>query len=127
MITHLCIDNVAIECHATASVDTLVNNGLECANGNFVARWNGCIDQGSVRIRCPKKQCPCNDIGGNGEFRCRKDCTKYGGLRNCLTKGNFITKYNNYKRNHHYKKNHKNNYQFIYLYEMIELLALHDS
>ena len=24
------------------------------------------------------------------------------------------------------KKNHKNNYQFIYLYEMIELLALHD-
>ena len=68
------------------------DNGLECANGNFVDTWNGCVDQGSVRIRCPKKQFPCNDIGGNGEFRCRKDCTEYGGLRNCLTKGIFIPK-----------------------------------
>ena len=90
MITHLCIDNVAIECYATASVNTLVNNGLECANGNFVANWNGCIDQGSVRVRCPKAHLPCNDLAGNGtEFSCWNDCATHGGIKDCFAEGTF--------------------------------------
>ena len=85
-LCHLII--VAAECYVTASVNTLWNNGLECANGNTVSKWNGCIDQGSVRVRCPKDHLPCNDLAGNGiEFGCWNGCTGHGGVKDCLTEG----------------------------------------
>ena len=88
-VCHLII--VAVECYVTASVNTLWNNGLECANGNTVSKWNGCIDQGSVRVRCPKDHLPCNDLAGNGiEFGCWHDCTGHGGVRVCLVEGIFV-------------------------------------
>ena len=82
---------IIADCFSTASVNTLVNNGLECANGIFVARWNGCIDQGSVRVRCPKAHFPCNDLASNGtEFSCWNDCTTHGGIKDCFAEGTFI-------------------------------------
>ena len=87
----MCTNGIFADCYATASVNTLANNGLECANGNFVASWNGCIDQGSVRVRCPKGNVPCNDLAENGiEFRCWNDCTGYGGVKDCLAEGAFF-------------------------------------
>ena len=36
---------------------------------------DGCVDDGSVRIQCPKNYYPCNYLRSNGkEFQCRKDC-----------------------------------------------------
>ena len=85
----MCVLIIA-DCFAIASVNTLVNNGLECANGNFVANWNGCIDQGSVRVRCPKAHLPCNDLAGNGtEFSCWNDCATHGGIKDCFAEGTF--------------------------------------
>ena len=82
---------IIADCFATANVNTLVNNGLECANGNFVASWNGCIDQGSVRVRCTKDTVPCNELADNGiDFKCRIDCTGHGGVRDCLAEGAFL-------------------------------------
>ena len=75
-------------CYAASSDNVLLNNGLECANGNFVASWDGCIDQGSLRVRCPKDFIPCNDLARNEqEFTCRYDCTDHGGRRDCLKEG----------------------------------------
>ena len=75
-------------CYATSSVNILSENGLECANGNFVSSWNGCIDQGSFRVRCPKEYFPCNGISYNGkEFACKHDCTQFGGFKHCLVEG----------------------------------------
>ena len=58
---------------------------LECANGNFVEfSKGGCIDQGSVRVRCPQGKFPCNDLINKGrEFSCWKDCSSHGGLKTC--------------------------------------------
>ena len=58
---------------------------LECANGNFAKGWNGCLEQGSVRVRCPKDHVPCNDLSSNGiDFSCWYSCTSHGGLKECL-------------------------------------------
>ena len=62
---------------------------LECANGDFAKPWSGCIDQGSVRVRCPRNTYPCNDLVGNGiEFSCWKDCSTHGGPKMCENDGN---------------------------------------
>ena len=72
------------------SVNNLHNSGLECANGNFAASWDGCLDQGSVRIRCPRDYFPCNDLSGNRiEFGCWENCTGHGGVKDCITEGIF--------------------------------------
>ena len=57
---------------------------LECANGEFVTGWDGCINQGSIRVRCPKDSFPCNDLRSNGvEFLCADNCRNYGGRKDC--------------------------------------------
>ena len=77
MIIHY--DLIAI-CYSTSTS----NDQLECANGNFGEQWNGCIDQGSVRVRCPQGFFPCNDFAVNGiEFSCFKNCANRGGLKTC--------------------------------------------
>ena len=74
-------------CYSNPANDFL----LECANGNFTKPWNGCIDQGSVRVRCPLAFVPCNYLAVNGiEFRCRQDCTEHGGVKDCLAEGTFF-------------------------------------
>ena len=71
-------------CYAAAADKNL----LECANGNFASLWDGCIYQGSVRVRCPIHHFPCNDLAANGEpFSCWYDCTDHGGLKDCLVEG----------------------------------------
>ena len=56
-----------------------------------MSSWSGCINQGSVRVRCPKDHLPCNDLAGNGiEFGCWHDCTGRGGVRDCLEEGIFV-------------------------------------
>ena len=82
MIVHY--DLLAI-CYSTSTR----NNLLECANGKFAKKWNGCIDQDSFRIRCPRGMFPCNDLATNGkEFRCSRNCVPHGGLKSC--KGNIV-------------------------------------
>ena len=72
-------------CYSTSTSNDL----LECANGNFAGIWNGCINQGSVRVRCPQGHFPCNDLAGNGlEFSCWFDCADHGGLKMC--QGNIV-------------------------------------
>ena len=64
------------------------NESMECANGKFGLHWNGCIDQDSVRIRCPKGSVPCNEAAITGEaFTCYRDCSKHGGRKNCTIEG----------------------------------------
>ena len=59
-------------------------NMLECANGNYGPRWAGCLNQGSVRVRCPANHYPCNDLAGNGiEFSCWFNCANHGGDKEC--------------------------------------------
>ena len=85
-----CMETIAGDCYAAASVHKLSNNGLECANGHFVSSWNGCVKLGSARVRCPKDLMPCNDLAGNGiEFSCWKDCIGHGGVKDCFLKGIF--------------------------------------
>ena len=73
-----------VKCYATSTQ----NKSIECANGSYGKIWNGCINQGSVRVRCPIGTFPCNDLAGNGlEFSCRTNCLNYGGLRKCLNDG----------------------------------------
>ena len=61
---------------------------LECANGNIATKWDGCIKQNSLRVRCPKNHLPCNDLARNGkEFSCFADCSAHGGVKNCSESG----------------------------------------
>jgi len=72
------------KCYASSTGILLENSGLECANGDFVDTWNGCRAKGSFRVRCPENYFPCNNLANNGEeFRCMKDCTDDGGLKEC--------------------------------------------
>ena len=67
-------------CYSTSTSNDL----LECANGNFAEKWNGCIDQGSARIRCPQGYFPCNALTETGvEFSCWNDCASHGGQKIC--------------------------------------------
>ena len=85
------------------SSSTSNNETLGCTNGNVANIWTGCIDQGSVRIRCPKDYFPCNELADhkedwkndweeNGErirkigneFTCSPDCKNHGGPKECL-------------------------------------------
>merc|ERR1719186_2057886 len=60
------------------------NNKLECENGKFGKIWEGCIDQGSIRVRCPRRTKPCNDAARNGkEFSCYGNCKNHGGDKKC--------------------------------------------
>jgi len=69
-----------IQCYSVPST----SEQLECANGKMGDRWDGCIDQGSVRVRCPKGHYPCNELRNNGkEFKCSTTCEKQGGKREC--------------------------------------------
>ena len=87
---NFCNETIVVDCYSTSNVNSLASNGLECANGNSVSSWNGCVEQGSVRVRCPKDQMPCNDLAGNGiEFSCWHDCKGHGGLKNCFPEGTF--------------------------------------
>ena len=80
-------------CYLTPGANSLTNSGLECANGNYVSSWNGCINQDSVRVRCPKDHFPCNDLAGNGiEFSCWHNCTGHGGVKECLAEGIYVHK-----------------------------------
>ena len=80
-------------CYLPSTANVLSNNGLECANGEFVATWDGCMEQESFRIRCPKEFFPCKDLADNRvEFGCWKDCTGHGGYKDCLRKGIIVTK-----------------------------------
>ena len=64
------------------------NDMMECATGDFGTKWRGCIDQGSVRVRCPKGTMPCNDFSANGkEVSCWNNCSRHGGLKACLKEG----------------------------------------
>ena len=60
---------------------------LVCLNGDkhdIADGWSGCVNDGSVRIQCPKGHYPCNYLRSNGkEFQCQEDCTNYGGYRDC--------------------------------------------
>jgi len=68
------------ECYVTSTND----NMMECANGQFGRKWNGCVGQDSVRVRCPHNYLPCNDLARNGiEFGCWFDCTNHGGVKGC--------------------------------------------
>jgi len=68
-------------CNATSTKTNL----MECANGKFGKIWAGCINQGSVRVRCPKDHIPCNDLAENGlEFSCFNDCQTHGGRKACM-------------------------------------------
>ena len=61
---------------------------MECANGKFGKIWAGCINQGSVRVRCPKDHIPCNDLAENGlEFSCFNGCQTHGGRKACMDEG----------------------------------------
>ena len=76
MIT-LCFSEI---CYYTSTT----NEQLQCANGNFAPQWDGCINEDSVRARCPINKFPCNDLAGNGiEFSCHNDCTDHGGNKTC--------------------------------------------
>ena len=91
--TNNIIENIVLDCYPTSGANSLTNNGLECANGNYVSSWNGCINQDSVRVRCPKDHIPCNDLAGNGiEFGCWYDCTGHGGVRECSEEGIYVQK-----------------------------------
>ena len=76
-----------LECYSSSTN----NKSMECANGNYVdilKGWNGCIHQGSLRVRCPKGNFPCNKLAGNGvEFSCWPDCSTQGGRKECLNDG----------------------------------------
>ena len=64
---------------------------MECANGNIGKNWDGCTNQTSVRVRCPKGKMPCNNlISSEKEFICSKDCTSHGGVKECIEKGSFF-------------------------------------
>ena len=81
---------IDVICYASATVNKLHNSGLECANGDFASSWGGCLNQGSLRIRCPRDYFPCNDLSGNRiEFSCRENCTRHGGLKDCIVEGIF--------------------------------------
>ena len=78
---YVCIDESS--CYATENLFQQTNS-LECANGKFGEKWDGCIDQGSVRVRCSKGTLPCNELATNGkEFSCRPSCENYGGDKKC--------------------------------------------
>ena len=62
---------------------------LECADGTEAKKWNGCVNNGSKRYRCPYPYIPCNDLNSNGEFYCMKTCSSNGGKRTC-TGGKYI-------------------------------------
>ena len=51
-------------------------------------KWEGCINQGSRRVRCPKGTHPCNSRVNNGkEFSCFEDCSENGGRKECSDDG----------------------------------------
>ena len=83
---YVCLDESS--CYGTLwnkRCDTV--DSLECANGKFGEKWDGCIDQGSVRVRCPKGTLPCNELAINGkEFSCHPSCENYGGDKYCSLK-----------------------------------------
>ena len=65
---------------------------MECANGKMGTKGDGCLNQNSFRVRCPKDNLPCNDLAKNGkEFSCHKDCSTHGGVKECF--GDGIMKY----------------------------------
>ena len=77
--------DLAVTCYAKSTNSTEL---LECANGNFAKLWNGCIHQGSKRVRCPKATFPCNSPPGNGEhFTCFENCSENGGRKECSSEG----------------------------------------
>ena len=50
---------------------------LRCANGDLESDWDGCVDEESVRIQCPKDTYPCNGLRGTAEypeFMCNEGC-----------------------------------------------------
>ena len=61
------------------------NDKLFCENGDYAKKWNGCIEQGSKRLKCPLGYIACNDHADNGiEFKCEPDCTNHGGNKKCI-------------------------------------------
>ena len=54
------------------------SNELRCANGDLESGWDGCQDEESVRIQCPKGNYPCNGLRGTAEypeFKCDESCS----------------------------------------------------
>ena len=77
--------DIIVDCYAKSTNSTEM---LECANGNLAQKWKGCINQGSIRIRCPKDTFPCNSRVNNGkEFSCLPDCSENGGRKECSDDG----------------------------------------
>ena len=69
-------------------INPLANHELECKNGKFAEPWNGCVDQGSVRVRCPARYLPCNKPNLFGDsFSCYKDCSNRDGVKECSIDG----------------------------------------
>ena len=64
---------------------------LRCANGELGSGWNGCVNQDSARIQCPKGHYPCNSLRGvNGhgsidhpEFVCSTKCKDSDRAKDC--------------------------------------------
>ena len=68
---------------------------MECKNGNLVNvsgnNWDACLNEGSIRVRCPKDRTPCNGLTTNRkEFKCVANCSKWGGPRECVDTGDFF-------------------------------------
>ena len=77
MIIHYVLSEI---CYSNSTT----NEKLQCADGDFAPKWNGCINQDSYRVRCPTNTFPCNDLAGNGiEFSCHNDCADHGGRKTC--------------------------------------------
>ena len=72
---------IILECGAEPTEYT---NKLECADGTLENTWNGCVNKGSYRVRCPYPYIPCHDMRSNGvEFFCGTTCNSRGGKRKC--------------------------------------------
>ena len=57
---------------------------MECADGSFENMWDGCVQKGSYRVRCPHSYMPCHEMRSNGiEFFCGVTCDSRGGKRKC--------------------------------------------
>ena len=60
---------------------------LKCSDGELADKWDGCVDRGSKRVQCPYPFIPCNQLKSNGEFKCGRSCSSFGGKRTDCTDG----------------------------------------